>query len=219
MCAIVGKIKDLTQLSYSVEWKYPLWCWGVVSAFTQHWIHRYFHHSATRFIHLVLAGGRRNWIVRWLDAVSPHQALLKGKEVPLQAWSSPEGSRKLRFPDYMTTAQDGGKVVSLTYRPPFSLGNAPLVLIYVRGWVDQKDCQWKIQITPPWIEPATFRFVAQHLNHCATAAPSLSIITVMKSRRETEREREVDSACGAYGEKRNRYSFWSEKMQEMARKT
>jgi len=24
----------------------------------------------------------------------------KGKAVPLQAWSGPEGSRKLRFPDY-----------------------------------------------------------------------------------------------------------------------
>jgi len=30
--------------------------------------------------------------------------------VPLQAWSGPEGSRKLRFPDFMTPAQDGGKV-------------------------------------------------------------------------------------------------------------
>ena len=39
---------------------------------------------------------------------------LKGKAVPLQARSGPEGSRKLRFPDFMTTAQDGGKVVSLT---------------------------------------------------------------------------------------------------------
>jgi hypothetical protein len=28
--------------------------------------------------------------------------------VPLQAWSGPEGSRKLRFPDFMTKAQDGG---------------------------------------------------------------------------------------------------------------
>jgi len=34
----------------------------------------------------------------------------KGKAVPLQAWSGPEGSRKLRFPDLMTMAQDGGKV-------------------------------------------------------------------------------------------------------------
>jgi len=42
----------------------------------------------------------------------------KGKAVPLQAWTGPEGSRKLRFPDFMTTEQDGGKVVSLTHRPP-----------------------------------------------------------------------------------------------------
>ena len=49
----------------------------------------------------------------------------KGKAVPLQAWSGPGGSRKLRFPDFMTTAQDGGKVVSLTHRPPLSPGNTP----------------------------------------------------------------------------------------------
>ena len=49
----------------------------------------------------------------------------KGKSVPLQAWCGPEVSRKLRFPDFMTTAQDGGKVVSLTHRPPLSPGNAP----------------------------------------------------------------------------------------------
>jgi hypothetical protein len=48
----------------------------------------------------------------------------KGKAVPLQAWSGPEGSRKIRFPDYMTTAQDGGKVVGLTHRPPLPPGNA-----------------------------------------------------------------------------------------------
>ena len=48
-----------------------------------------------------------------------------GKAVPLQAWSGPEGSRKLRFPDFMTRAQDGGKVVSLTHRPPLSPGNTP----------------------------------------------------------------------------------------------
>jgi len=38
----------------------------------------------------------------------------KGKAVQLQAWSGPEGSRKLRFPDFMTAAQDGGKVVTLS---------------------------------------------------------------------------------------------------------
>jgi hypothetical protein len=49
----------------------------------------------------------------------------KGKAVPLQAWSGPEGSRKLRFSDFMTTAQDGGKVVSLAHRPPLPPGNTP----------------------------------------------------------------------------------------------
>ena len=49
----------------------------------------------------------------------------KGKAVPLQAWSGPEGSRKLRFPDLMTTAQDGGKVVSLRHLPPLPQGNTP----------------------------------------------------------------------------------------------
>ena len=49
----------------------------------------------------------------------------KSKAVPLQAWSGPEGSSKLRFPDFMTAAQDGGKVVSLTHRPPLPPGNSP----------------------------------------------------------------------------------------------
>jgi hypothetical protein len=47
------------------------------------------------------------------------------QSAPLPAWSGPEGSRKLRFPDLMTTAQDGGTVVSLTHRPPLPPGNTP----------------------------------------------------------------------------------------------
>jgi hypothetical protein len=50
---------------------------------------------------------------------------IKGKAVPLQAYSGPEVSKKLRFPDYMTIAQDDGKVVSLTHRPPLPQGKAP----------------------------------------------------------------------------------------------
>ena len=49
----------------------------------------------------------------------------KGKAVPLQALSDPQAYRKLRFPHFMTTAQDGGKVVSLTHRPPLPQGNTP----------------------------------------------------------------------------------------------
>ena len=49
----------------------------------------------------------------------------KGKAAPSQAWIGPEGSRKLRFPDFVTTAQDGVKVVSLKHRPPLPPGNTP----------------------------------------------------------------------------------------------
>ena len=59
-----------------------------------------------------------------LDSTQPPTEMNKGKSVPLQAWSGPEGSRKLRFPDFMTTAQGGGKV-SLTHRPHLPPGNSP----------------------------------------------------------------------------------------------
>ena len=52
-----------------------------------------------------------------------HTHIYKGKAVPLQARRSPEASRKLRFPDFVTTAQDGCKVI-LTHRPPLPPGNA-----------------------------------------------------------------------------------------------
>ena len=105
---------------------------------------------------------------------------VKGKAVPLQAWSGPEGSRKLRFPDFMTTAQGGGKVISLTHWPHLPQ-EIFLLLITVRGWVDPRAiarseglCHWKIPMTPSGIEPATFWFVAQHLNHHANAVPSFA---------------------------------------------
>jgi hypothetical protein len=43
---------------------------------------------------------------------------VEGKAVPFQAWGGPKGSRKLRLPDFMTTAQEGGMFVSLMHRPP-----------------------------------------------------------------------------------------------------
>ena len=47
----------------------------------------------------------------------------KGKSDPLQAWSGPEGFRKLRFPDFMPTAVEDGKVVNLRHRPPLPAVN------------------------------------------------------------------------------------------------
>ena len=68
-------------------------------------------------IHIMVRIRKDITIVHWKTL---YQNLSKGKRkaVPLQAWSGPEGSSKLRFPDFMTVAQDGGKVVSLTHRPP-----------------------------------------------------------------------------------------------------
>ena len=37
----------------------------------------------------------------------------KGKAVPLQAWTGPEGSKKLRFPDFVTTAQEDSRLSAL----------------------------------------------------------------------------------------------------------
>jgi len=37
----------------------------------------------------------------------------KGKAVPLQAWTGPDGSRKLSFPDFVTTARDGSRLSAL----------------------------------------------------------------------------------------------------------
>ena len=41
----------------------------------------------------------------------------KGKSVQLQAWSGAESSRKLRFPDYVTTAHDGQPYAPATFTP------------------------------------------------------------------------------------------------------
>ena len=40
-------------------------------------------------------------------------------------------------------------------------------------------------MTPAGIEPATFRFVAQHLNHCATTVPIIIITLLFNAKRKT----------------------------------
>ena len=61
----------------------------------------------------------------------------KGKAVPLLAWTGPEGSRKLRFPDFVTTAQDDCRLSALRTGRLYPQ-EMLLVLISVRGWVDPR---------------------------------------------------------------------------------
>jgi hypothetical protein len=85
---------------------------------------------------------------------------------------------------------DGGKVVSSTHRPHFTLQKHYYFSVSgthfcwrpskPQGLVRQEGLGKFKKITSPDIEPATFRFVAYCLNHYATACPG-SVTAVRKA--------------------------------------
>jgi hypothetical protein len=87
----------------------------------------------------------------------------KGKAIPLQAWTCPEGSRRLRFPDFKTIGKWRWQGCQSYAPAAFTLQESFLVIIYVRDWVNPRtimrpegSCQWKIPVTPSAIETMTF---------------------------------------------------------------
>jgi len=85
--------------------------------------------------------------------VAVQKETVKGKDkaVPLQTRRGPEGSRKLRFPDFVTTAQDGGRLSALRTGRLYPQGML-LVPISVKrlsrlqghSAIGRILCQWKI---------------------------------------------------------------------------
>ena len=94
----------------------------------------------------------------------------KDKAAPLVAWSDPESSRNLMLQDFVKTAQDCVNVDSRTYRPPLYPKKYSWYSFLLEAESNSEGGFYinENQMISAGSEPATFRFVAQHLKYCAT---------------------------------------------------
>ena len=94
------------------------------------------------------------------------------KVPPIALWPWDRLSLEQRWIPGAFPGIKGGRCVSLTTLPPscavvMKSGN----FNFLEPSGPLQDCNGSALPLPSGIEPATFRFVAQHLNHCATAVP------------------------------------------------
>jgi len=55
---------------------------------------------------------------------------VEGKAISLQAWTGPEGYRRLGLTDFMTTAYESVKIEGPKHRLPLPQGNMPGTLFF-----------------------------------------------------------------------------------------
>jgi len=94
-----------------------IWCWEI---FHSPWISEKLGGMWSNHYTLPFETDVKLWRSCWSASVRHPD-----KAIPLHAWTGPEGSRKLRLPDFKQSAHESGKVVSPTHRPPLPPWSVP----------------------------------------------------------------------------------------------